>query len=410
MNKGFYDSLRPASFRGIPFEVDTSEKTYGPRVAVHEFILRDDPSQEFLGKLPQNFTVEAVLIGDDVAAQASRLSAALNEESAGRLVHPLYGEFDAVVVGEVRERFSTSEARVIRLVIPFQRAGTQPSPVATTDTASAVTASSDLALSAVASDFARTFSTSGAGFVGDAAQSLIRSLSAETLGSMRAGGLTGLISSGGIGSGLDGLVAILPTELTDALALGQRLLNVFRGPSKPSGLPVSETLLAMAEPTGIGSTLPTPATGTPSRLQVAGNQRAVITAMRAGAAIEAARSGAVEGWASKNDAISWRDRTNTALDLLADASAEAGGDESWRAITDLRVAVTRDVATRAAPLPRLAVLRPLRTTSSSLLAYQMDGDDLAGVFTRAADISHRNRVKHPGFVSGGVELEVLVDD
>ncbi len=407
--KGFFDTLRPASFRGISFEVETAEKSFGPRVSVHDFILRDDVSQEFLGKLPQTFIIEAILNGDDVVAQASRLEDALSEQSPGRLVHPLYGEIDAVVVGEVRSRYSTAEGRIVRLSIPFQRAGGQPSPIATPDTAAAVSSSSDAALAAVADDFARSFSTSGAGFVGDEAQTLIRSLSASTLTSMRSGGLTGLLSAGGIGSGLAGLAAILPGEMTDARALGARLTGVFRGPSKATGLPISDTLLSIAEPTGLGTGLPVPVANTPARLRAAQNQTAVITALRAGAAIEAARSGMIEGWASKNDALAWRDRTGLALDLVADAAAEADGDASWRALTDLRVAVTRDVATRAAPLPQLAVLRPLRTTSTSLLAYQVDGDDLTGLFDRGADIARRNRVRHPGFASGGQELEVLVD-
>lgn len=407
--KGFFDTLRPASFRGVPFEVETAEKTYGPRVAVHEFILRDDVSQEFLGTLPKNFTIEAVLIGDDVAAQAARLEAALSEQSAGRLVHPLYGELDAVVVGEVRERFSTAEARVIRLSIPFQRAGGPPSPTAETDTAAAVSTASDSALTSVTSDFARLFSTSGSGFIGDEAQTVVRGLSGDAFGSMRAGGLSSLLASGGIGTGISSLISILPVELTDALSLGRRLVAIFRGPSAPTGLPVSNTLLSMAEPTGLGATLSSPAATTPSRAQASQNQTSLVTAMRAGAVIEAARSGMIEGWTSRNDAIVWRDRINVALDLIADASAEAGNDDSWRALTDLRVAVTRDVATRAAPLPRLAVLQPIRTSSASLLAFQVDGDDLKGLFDRADDLARRNRVKHPGFVSGGQELEVLVD-
>jgi hypothetical protein len=45
--------------------------------------------------------------------------------------------------------------------------------------------------------------------------------------------------------------------------------------------------------------------------------------------------------------------------------------------------------------------------SSTLIAYQLDGDSLSDLFGRAAALSARNRVRHPGFVPSSRPIEVL---
>lgn len=402
----FFESLHPASFRGVEFEVEDTNKTFGPRVAVHEFVLRDDPYHEFLGRLPKGFTLEAILIGDDVMARLASLEEALDEPSPGRLVHPYYGEMDAVVVGEVRTSLSTREGRVARISIPFQLAGDEPSPVATIDTAAAVDRAADVAIDRSAEDFARKFSIEGAtSYAQGAASDLVRKLTGDMLSATRLSGLNNLLALSQIGIGSSLLLAIMPGELLNAFGLGSRLLGLFRPASSHKG--VSSALTSLSD---LGSDVPAISPTTPSRAQAATNQEALITLVRAGAAIEAARAGTTEGWQSRDEAIAWREQTRDILDQAADRAAEGGWDETWRALTDLRTAVARDVTSRAAPLPRLARLRPAATVPASLIAYQLDGDNLDSLFARAGDLVQRNHVRHPGFVPGGRDLEVIADD
>jgi len=53
------DNLRPASFRGVAFEVSEHTVDLGRRFAVHEYPLRDAAEIEDMGKLARTYSVEA---------------------------------------------------------------------------------------------------------------------------------------------------------------------------------------------------------------------------------------------------------------------------------------------------------------------------------------------------------------
>ncbi|WP_407529439.1 DNA circularization N-terminal domain-containing protein [Methylobacterium oryzisoli] len=89
------DSLRPASFRGVVFQIQASTKGGGRRGITHEFPKRDEPLDEDLGRRARRRTVTAYLIGDDYDAQADELEEALEQEGPGLLVHPTMGQMQA---------------------------------------------------------------------------------------------------------------------------------------------------------------------------------------------------------------------------------------------------------------------------------------------------------------------------
>lgn len=86
------DNLRPASFRGVPFQVDDDEGTFGRRVQVHEYPNRDKPYTEDLGRATRRFTINAYLVGNDFFEARDRLIVAIDTPGPGTLVHPYYGE------------------------------------------------------------------------------------------------------------------------------------------------------------------------------------------------------------------------------------------------------------------------------------------------------------------------------
>ena len=45
-----WENLRPASFRGVAFEVESHSESGGRRIELHEYPLRDTPYAEDLGK------------------------------------------------------------------------------------------------------------------------------------------------------------------------------------------------------------------------------------------------------------------------------------------------------------------------------------------------------------------------
>ncbi len=60
------DQLLPATFRGVPFEVDAHDTVAaGRRAHVHEYPGRDDPWTEDLGRRTSEYTLDAYLVGDN---------------------------------------------------------------------------------------------------------------------------------------------------------------------------------------------------------------------------------------------------------------------------------------------------------------------------------------------------------
>jgi len=59
------DRLRPAAFRGIPFEVSAATGSFGRRTARHEFPQRDTPAVEDLGRRTRELQITGFVIGAD---------------------------------------------------------------------------------------------------------------------------------------------------------------------------------------------------------------------------------------------------------------------------------------------------------------------------------------------------------
>jgi prophage DNA circulation protein len=126
-----------ASFRGLPFFVDSSERAGGRRLVVHEFPLRDAPFVEDLGRKARTFRVEGYVIGDDYLAQRDSLLTALEDVSGpGELIHPHHGALRASCVG-VAVRETRAEGGLATFAIEFAEAPAQGiAPVAAVDTRS----------------------------------------------------------------------------------------------------------------------------------------------------------------------------------------------------------------------------------------------------------------------------------
>ncbi|CAI0963886.1 Mu-like prophage DNA circulation protein [Serratia liquefaciens] len=109
------DRLQPASFRGVPFNVEEEEGTFGRRVQTHEYPGRDKPYSEDLGRTTRRFNVSAYLIGDDYFDQRDRLIKAVETPGPGTLVHPFYGEMVICIDGDARVSHSNSAKRMCQV-------------------------------------------------------------------------------------------------------------------------------------------------------------------------------------------------------------------------------------------------------------------------------------------------------
>ncbi len=119
------------------------------------------------------------------------------------------------------------------------------------------------------------------------------------------------------------------------------------------------------------------------------------------ATITAARLVADSDWMSSNEALAASQDVLGMVDDRLGASTTVS-DSVYAALVALRTAVVTDMRQRNVALPSLASYTPQRTLSALLVAHRLYGDA-----RHADEVVLRNNSRHPGFLRGGVPLEVI---
>jgi len=401
------DKMMPASFRGVSFSVVSTEGQVGRRNALHEYPLRDLPYAEDLGRKAREFTIEGFVIGENYMAGRDKLIEALEAFGSGELVHPYRDRMQVVVSSPARVSESTAEGGMARFSMTFSESGEPVNPAPREDTGAAVEAAADEAQAETESSFADFFNVEGLqdfvptealATVNEALDGVMDAANGLMDGSLlpeftqQLFGIANTVSSlmrfpANLASGLFGQIRSLAAIATNPLGALSSLRSLFSFGSSAKPVPHS------VPPTAAAPTL----IATPSRIQQAANQAAVISLVRQAAVIEAARASVKVTPASHDEALALRDEIAGQLETLA----ETAPDAVYRALTQLRVAVIKDINARAADLSRTAQY-PVPTTQPVLVvAHYLYGD-----VAQADAIVARNKIRHPGFVPGGRAIEV----
>lgn len=386
-----------ASFRGVPFFVESGERGGGRRVVVHEFPLRDEPFVEDLGRKARPFRIDGYVIGDDYLAQRDALLAALEDTAGpGELVEPYHGVKRAVCVG-LSVRSTRADGGMATLAIEFVEAPAQSLvPVVVVDTAEQVDAAADAAIEAAEAELEESYDVAGLPAFALASAETALTRAAEGLDEY----LGPVASTTQELAAFTGRIAILTAQASSLVREPLEAFADFR-----------EAIVAMADtiaaaPGAVVDALVEAYSvdlgdlvieTTATREQEAANQAALTGALRRTIAIEAARLAPLVSYASIEEATETRDAI---AEMLEEQATEAG-DTAYPALVNLRSELLRAVPGDAVYARVVAVTRPV-PVPSLLLAYQLYGsvDD-------EADIIARNAVRHPGFVAG--ELRVLSD-
>lgn len=78
-----------ASFKGVPFLVNTETKEGGKKTQTHEYVNSDKRYTEEFGTLPPKFSIQAIV--HESVQNRLNLERVLDEPGLGTLVHPVYG-------------------------------------------------------------------------------------------------------------------------------------------------------------------------------------------------------------------------------------------------------------------------------------------------------------------------------
>lgn len=384
-----------ASFRGVGFFVESSERSGGRRTVVHEFPLRDDPFVEDLGRGARKFPVTGYVIGDDYIVQRDALLVALEDTAGpGELVHPYHGVRRAICAS-VSVRETKTEGGMATFAIEFIESPAQaPTPTEVVDDASKVAASAAKAVVATRAELVERFSAarmpafalaSAESALTRAADGLQAKLAPVVSGAQELAALAGRVSQITAeasslvrqpGDAFDAVRAAITGLVDAALAAPEAVLDaLLEAYTVDLGPPVVVT--------------------TATRERELANQLAITGALRRAIAIEAARIAPIVPYASIEEANAARDRVAAQLE----EQAAGAGDTAYPALVTLRSDVLRAVP-GAATLASVVTVTRRVAIPSLLLAYQ-----LYGSVDQEADIIARNNISHPGFVAG--DLQVL---
>jgi prophage DNA circulation protein len=377
------------SFRGAEFQVRSNDLDFGRRTQAHEYPLRDTPYVEDLGLKGRRFQIEVFVAGLDYTAARDRLIVEIEKRGPGALVHPYHGTRQVAIL-EARVRESSREGGMATFTLTCMEAGELTYPTTSTDTPQATQDKAETARQASLADFVRKFKIENlpgwsvtqlqdevtrqlgdiTGVVGDVAGSIAAQIRAPD----------------SLGAAIQGAIA----SVRDLVGAPARAMGVY-----------SSLSTAGADSPAIPQT-------TTTRRQQAQDAAALTRLTRETAAIEAAETSAAMEFASADDALATRSEVLGQLDACMEATDPVTGapidDEVFDALRGLRAATAEDLRVRGARLPKIARVTQAATLPAGVVAYKIYGDA-----SRADEIVARNKIRHPGFVPGGRELEVLSD-
>ena len=412
------EQLQPASFRGVPFEVEASGITVGRRTVVHEYPQRDRPYVEDLGRATRNITLQCFVVGSDYLEQAQALMHELEEPGPGTLIHPWLGEME-VTITSVSELQFDQGLGVASVTITATEAGDLEFPAVTADEDTEALEAADAVEKSAVDKFCEDFDLST---INDWVDSALEGSLLDALNFVSAGDLGKLFDyAEGVANLADKAMALLSTDpkifatrLAGALGLSRwaTTVSAWRGVAKSlKNLCKHDKLKtrtkAYAERKGEPMSDVT--------RQVMKSQAAIETLVRqlliaqmVGVSTLVATSKDVSSpdgeedmrttTRSYDEIVELRDELCQVLDdeLLMEES-----DEMYQTLDEARTAIFDVLTHKADALQHVVIVKPDDVFPAVVLAYDYHDDA-----DRDLEIARRNSVEHEGFCPAS-ELRVL---
>lgn len=410
----YSDSLHPASFRGVPFQINGADFGVGRRVQVHEYPQRDMPWVEDLGRATREIALDAFLIGPDYIDQVNRLLSALETAGPGTLVHPWLGTMQVCLSAPARVRFD-SGLGLATVSLSFVESGELSFPNPTSSTQAASRLAADGLATAAIEDFSGSFTVVGyQSFVAAAAQGNLGAM----LGFVGAGQIAQVLANfASEATSVANLVTQAASFLSNPAMLGQTLLNAF-GLSGAAGAVAAWSnvvkLFAGTASSNAMSVRSPVVAATPSRRQINANAvalyglgRQLLLAQAVGiSSLVGTEQDSVQVGISQPQGSTQLPQQQVTQDTMLavrdallsvlDAEMRRCGDAAYEAMQQASAAVYMDLTTRAQSAASVTAWTPPETMPLLAVAYELYADA-----SRDAEIQFRNGLRHPGFVPPG---------
>lgn len=435
--QSWLDQLRPATFRDVPFQVDSTDWTAGDNVVVREYPFQDLPTVFRMGAGMEEIKFSAYVIGINYHLQRAALMAALT--GPGILMHPTAGAMRVYVAGKfsVKEN-PTAEGGMARFDLHFIRAEARRYPQGVANTAADATTKAEVARAGAADAFAAQWSLAAKpGWVAERAVARLKSALDVVWGPLSAasralGGFNSTLIGNyqALRAGLDTLVSTprqladnvatlfeLPRELGNAAARDLQSAFAFafsmRGRIKATGYEVSVV-------PAVGAGLVMYGTGNADLLAVDTVARRQLDALT-GASDQLIESLATASYvqatasidlASYDEAMAMRNALAAQVGRLLGAASSAAPAQSlpasnWHdAMLLLYTAALADLQSRSRDLVRLTSYTPESWQPVWYISYK-----LFGTAAYADEILAMNQhIEHPLLVPPGIALRIVRHD
>lgn len=410
---------------GVQFLTEEASTTIGRRTAIYQIPFSNKGVAGIdLGRAPRRYEIRALLLGRDYPDLESRRDAlieALESEGAKRLTHPYLGSVNVRIEPNITITEKTSAQ--LRVDVDFRaveaREAIDETPsVSSLGSRASVSAASDALGSAISAAMDADVSVDGvADFVASANVDLLDDI-LDDLQSIN-GDIDALLAiPGNIASTIDRISQELsellntPTKLFDAIDAATDLVMQAINRVVPRGSrdSVGSIRRAVSRSALLGSNAtPVPGTDTPARARQRQNHGQLALNMRVNAIRRAGDAAADLDYDSADKARATARAFTNAID--AQLEAEVEGQELnanvRRRLLKLRSVIRSHLEAKAGESPQLTTYTPPETLTASALAYFLYGD---ATRARREDIIARNEsIKHPGFVRGGIAIEILTE-
>lgn len=418
------------TFRGVPFFIyEDGTLAGGRRIVRHEYPLRDDGQTEDMGQALRQYAFTAVVLGDDYFDQRDALIEALEAKGIAELVHPNWGTLNAQIeTYTVRESCGAQGNAIFS--ITFSPAADDTAPMEAEDTQ----LNSDSLADSLLSDVQAAWTTATEKMADATAAMNEVEKTVNTL----TNGVRGLTSSSGGASLLAAALALKGSIKNLMNTPGQLFGDMFglikgiaqTGTSAVSSRALKRTLVGVQ--TQFTSNEPAVA-----RVQQVMNTAVTtyIAAELAEVTLAAAKEGAqvtpgTPVLTGGNNGVSLVSPSTPETQAETEATAIETLEDCNQAVTELGDVLldalidTGDLgwfqASSQVRTYRLTFIQHMMATAQNLptaRAVQLTGTEpaLVTLYRHTGDVRHldrfirRNGIRHPAFVTGGVDVEIIND-
>lgn len=393
--------LKQASFRGIPFFVQSGDMPFGRRKVSHEYPFRDTNFSEDIGKKARAFSINAYVMGDDYLDQMDRLVSAIEDnKEAGTLILPTMGSM-LVNPGPCRRMFDNQTGGLEYLELNFEQAGQRIYPEAGLTSASKVKQTAQSTREALVAVFSGAFNArSKVQYIPDDA-AMVNTSFIETVQGLLQGATPTSLGMGNITAALQPLIANGPEYLQTAATWAGQVQGVitsirdgFANPHQAYN--VNRGLI------GFGGGFTPVVQLTSNRVTQKTNRDAQTSLVRSQALTAMAESASDIAFPSYNDAVAVRDRLAAAIEAEILTLGDTDYDNAIIALDAIRADMVSDITARSATLRRVKTIQRNETMPAVVLAYELFGNT-----EQEADIIARNKIIRPNSVPAGRPIEVL---